>query len=86
MAYAEAVMAYHEATGSEDAGTKKDLTRYPAVIEQFQTFIADNTRSGSNFLPRAYDILGRLHTEIGEMALAEEDYRNLRQVVRPYSQ
>ena len=80
MAYAEAFMAYNEATGSEAAGTKKDLTRYPAVIELFQTFIADNARSGSNFLPRSYDILGRLHAEIGEMALAEEAYRNLRQV------
>ncbi len=73
-------MLYNQATGTEEAGTEKDLTKYPAVVERCQAFIANYSRTGSNFLPRVYDILGRLQAEIGPMALAEEAYRNLRQV------
>ena len=80
MAYTEAYMLYNEATGNEEAGTDNDLTRYPAVIQAFQSFVAEHSKTGPNFLGRAHDILGRLHTEIGELALAEEAYGNLRQV------
>lgn len=76
--FREASIAYLEAVGNPQTGARKDLTKYPAAIEQLRAFISNHAKDGESYVPYAWDYVGRLYTELGELAKAEEAYIALR--------
>jgi hypothetical protein len=76
--FTEVQMLYQEARGSEEFHLAKDLTKYPAAIERARTFVANFAKDGDVFIPFVLEYLGRLHSDVGELAKAEEAYRQLK--------
>lgn len=77
--FREAVLQYDIATGAEDSGAKKDLTKYPAAIDKLNAFLSNHQKDANDSLIGfALDRLGRLYSARGDLEKAEEAYARLK--------
>ncbi|MEE9126453.1 MAG: hypothetical protein V3U11_04880, partial [Planctomycetota bacterium] len=75
--YAEGRLLYDEASGG-GASTKKDLTKYPAVIKHFLEFQQQHAKHAVAQMTRAHEILGLGYLHTGDLAKAKDRYETLK--------
>lgn len=71
-----AFMDYLEAVGQ--SGGAKDPTKYEGVITSLKNFIDSRGARDRGLAARSWDIISRLHAELGRLDKAEEGYRTVR--------
>ncbi len=80
MDYTEATIAYAQAYGDANLGTTKDPSKYPAAKDKMRAFLSNHADSKDRSVAQAYDALGRMHTDLGELSEAEVAYNQLREI------
>ncbi|MGE3171136.1 MAG: tetratricopeptide repeat protein [Planctomycetota bacterium] len=78
MDFTQAFMAYAEAYGDSGLKIEKDTAKYPRAIELLQAFVANHGQSKESSLAQAIDYLGRLHSDLGDLAKANTAYMQLK--------
>lgn len=71
-----AEIGYRRAAGGEP----KQLEAYPKVIEAFNSFLTNHAEGGATYVPRSYYRLGLLYADMGNLEMAEQQYRKLEQL------
>ncbi|HEB53672.1 MAG TPA: hypothetical protein ENI87_10510 [bacterium] len=79
-AYNEVQMAYYEARGNKKFNLERNLEKYPAAIEQIQSFLTNHRKDGEIYVPQVLAYLGRLHVDTGALDQAERAYAELKTV------
>ncbi len=75
ISYGEGLILYGEASGKGGDGTK-----FPAVIEHFQSFEQQHGKSAQPQMPRVHDILGHAFLASGNLAEALGRYQTLQKL------
>jgi hypothetical protein len=85
IAFLEGYMLYLEGVGRDepeegaeaDAGTTKDLTKFPEVVKHLADFESQHGNAASELVPRVLYVLGNSYVQMGDLNKAEEKYRQL---------
>lgn len=77
--FAEVQMLYLEARGSKELKIAQDTTKYKPAIEKARTFLTNYGKDDDDLAQVALEFLGRLNSDIGEMAEAETAYTQLKE-------
>jgi tetratricopeptide (TPR) repeat protein len=74
----DAFMDYLEVVGR--VGGAPDRTRFEPTIAKLRSFIDERGKDGPGYVPNAWDMIARLHAELGQFEKADESYRTLRRL------
>lgn len=77
--YSEAQMSYAEARGADEFKLKRDTTKYPAALQKVRAFVTNFAKDGEGNVPAALEMIGLLHSDLGELDKAEEAYAQLKE-------